>query len=170
MESSFDLPPLVTWVVLEVYVTSVYLRNLETKGDPPHLPIPFSAQVNFVYKLNLCSQIGVLMPDYFQGLMSEIISIWKMQYFLQTFMFFYQGMRVLPCGIMCHCTFRSRVTFAFFNISKRLVWKHQAFSWDLKYFCNVIINSFNIGCKRNFKCSFIVVLLCSLNQGKKMLA
>lgn len=41
--------------------------------------------------------------------------------------------------------------------------------FPLKHFCSVIINSFNVSCKRNFKRSFIVVLLFMLNQGKKML-
>lgn len=43
MKGSFDLSPVVTQVVLEVYVTSVHLRNTETKGDPLHLQIPFTA-------------------------------------------------------------------------------------------------------------------------------
>lgn len=64
-------------------------------------------------------------------------------------------------------TFQSDLLFESVELSQEKVIRAR---FPLKHFCNVIINSFNISGKGNFKCSFIVVLLWSLNQGKKMLA
>ena len=70
-----DLSLVVTRVVVEVYVSSVYPRNTEIGGDSLHLQVRFTARTNFVCRLNPCSHIGVLMPDYFQGLISKILSV-----------------------------------------------------------------------------------------------
>lgn len=166
----------VTQVVPKIYVTSMYQRNTETEGNLLQLcssryPSLYKLTLN---KLNLSSQTGVSMPDHFPSLMLEILfERWSAS--CRASGSFSRQHRSFPlwCVIAPSVDSWHLYSWAFqSDLFENVKCSHEntiRARFPLKHFCSVIINSFNVSCKRNLKRSFIVVLLFMLNQGKKML-
>lgn len=104
-----------------MHVTFAHPRNAEMKGDPLHLQVPFAAQINF-------KQTKSVQSDWSSD--ARLLSRLDVQNVLPLEdVVLLAELQVLVAGStgasqwdkMCRRTFRSRVTFVFLNVSKRLV-------------------------------------------------